>query len=54
MKTKNILIGAGVVIVSYLLWRKNQNKVNTKKCLKWSQPNCIKAPCPAQCEQYEK
>jgi hypothetical protein len=50
MKTKNILIGAGVVIVSYLLWRKNKNR----KCLKWSQPNCIKAPCPAQCEQYEK
>lgn len=26
---KNILIGAGVVIVGYLLWKKSQSKVNT-------------------------
>lgn len=37
MNNKNILIGAGVVIVGYLLWKKSQNKVNqtqySKECL---------------------
>jgi hypothetical protein len=28
--------------------------ITQKKCLKWNQPTCITAPCPAQCEQYEK
>ena len=26
MKNKNLLIGAGVVIVAYLLWKKSQGK----------------------------
>jgi hypothetical protein len=34
---RNLLIGAGVVIVGYLLWKKSQNKVNktqySKECL---------------------
>ena len=34
---KNILIGAGIIIVGYLLWKKSQTKVNTtqysKECL---------------------
>lgn len=29
MENKKLLIGAGVVIVGYLLWKKSQNKVNT-------------------------
>ena len=37
MKNKNLLIGAGVVVVAYLLWKKSQNKVNqtqySKECL---------------------
>ena len=36
MNNKNLLIGAGVVIVGYLLWKKSQNKVNqtqySKEC----------------------
>ena len=36
MKNKNLLIGAGVVVVGYLLWKKSQNKVNktqySKEC----------------------
>ena len=37
MENKNILIGAGVVVVGYLLWKKSQSKVNqtqySKECL---------------------
>jgi hypothetical protein len=37
MENKKLLIGAGVVIVGYLLWKKSQSKVNTtqysKECL---------------------
>ncbi len=29
MENKKLLIGAGVVVVAYLLWKKSQNKVNT-------------------------
>jgi hypothetical protein len=36
MNNKNLLIGAGVVVVAYLLWKKSQNKVNqtqySKEC----------------------
>jgi hypothetical protein len=36
MKNKNLLIGAGVVVVGYLLWKKSQSKVNqtqySKEC----------------------
>ena len=28
MKNKNLLIGAGVVVVAYLLWKKSQSKNN--------------------------
>jgi hypothetical protein len=31
MENKKLLIGAGVVVVAYLLWKKSQNKVNTKQ-----------------------
>jgi hypothetical protein len=31
MENKKLLIGAGVVIVGYLLWKKSQTKVNTKQ-----------------------
>jgi len=31
MENKKLLIGAGVVIAGYLLWKKSQNKVNTKQ-----------------------
>jgi len=54
MKNTNILIGAGVVIAGYLIWKKSKSKPKQKKCLKWNQPNCKTAPCPPQCEQYEK
>jgi hypothetical protein len=30
MKNKNLLIGAGVVVVGYFLWKKSQSKVNLK------------------------
>jgi len=37
MENKKLLIGAGVIVVGYLLWKKSQNKVNTtqysKECL---------------------
>jgi len=37
MENKKLLIGAGVVVVAYLLWKKSQSKVNTtqysKECL---------------------
>jgi hypothetical protein len=37
MENKKLLIGAGVVVVAYLLWKKSKNKVNTtqysKECL---------------------
>jgi hypothetical protein len=37
MNNKNLLIGAGVVVVGYLLYKKSQNKVNqtqySKECL---------------------
>lgn len=37
MKNKNLLIGAGVLVVGYLLWKKSQSKVNqtqySKECL---------------------
>jgi len=36
MENKKLLIGAGVVIVGYLLWKKSQSKVNqtqySKEC----------------------
>jgi len=54
MKTKNILISAGVLITCYLLWKNYKNKPKQKKCLKFNQVACIKAPCPASCEEYEK
>jgi|LakMenE18May11ns_1017448.scaffolds.fasta_scaffold7777948_1 hypothetical protein len=50
MKNKNLLIGVGVIIAGYLLWKKLQ----PKKCVKWSQNQCITAPCPQTCEEYEK
>ena len=55
MKTKKILIGAGVVIAGYLLWKQyKKNNPKQKKCLKWNQVVCVTAPCNPQCEQYEK
>ena len=37
MNNKNLLIGVGVVVVGYLLWKKIQSKVNktqySKECL---------------------
>jgi hypothetical protein len=50
MKNKNLLIGAGVVIAGYLIWK----KIQPKKCLKWSNIQCITAPCNQTCEEYEK
>jgi hypothetical protein len=50
MKNKNLLIGDGVVIAGYLIWKKLQ----PKKCLKWNQPMCAEAPCPPTCVEYEK
>jgi hypothetical protein len=36
MKNRNLLLGAGVVLVGYLLWKKSQSKVNqtqySKEC----------------------
>jgi hypothetical protein len=49
MKNKNLLIGAGVVVVGYLLWK----KFKPKKCIKWVQPSCAVAPCPQQCIEYK-
>ena len=51
MENKNILIGAGVVIAGYLLWKKLQPKEKT--CVKWNQPMCITAPCPPTCVEYK-
>jgi hypothetical protein len=31
MENKKLLIGAGVLVVAYLLWKKSKNKVNTKQ-----------------------
>jgi hypothetical protein len=37
MENKKLLIGAGVLVLAYLLWKKSQSKVNTtqysKECL---------------------
>jgi len=49
MKNKNLLIGAGVVIVGYLLWK----KYKPKTCVKWIQPMCKVAPCPPTCQEYK-
>jgi len=49
MKTKNILIGAGVLVVGYLVYE----KFKPKKCVKWSQVRCIQAPCNQTCEEYK-
>jgi hypothetical protein len=38
---RNILIGAGVVVVGYLLWKKNQSKV-TLKSIDPREAECIK------------
>lgn len=51
MKNKKILIGVGVVIAGYLLWKKLQPK--EKICVKWSQEQCVRSPCPQTCEQYK-
>jgi len=54
MKNKNLLIGAGVVIVGYLLWKKSQSKPKEKTCVKWEQINeCIRTPCPKTCVEYK-
>jgi hypothetical protein len=49
MKNKNLLIGAGVVVLGYLLWK----KFKPKKCVKWSQNVCVTAPCNHTCEEYK-
>jgi hypothetical protein len=49
MKNKNLLIGAGVVIVGYLLWK----KYKPKTCVKWSTIQCVTSPCPQICEEYK-
>ena len=41
MKTKNLLIGAGVVIAGYLLWKKGKNK-STIKPIDPKKAECIK------------
>jgi hypothetical protein len=46
---KNILIGAGVIIAGYLLWK----KYKPKTCVKWNQPMCLVAPCPPTCVEYK-
>lgn len=52
MKNKNLLIGAGVVVVGYLLWKKLQPK--EKICVKWEQENeCVRSPCPKTCVEYK-
>ena len=51
MKNKNLLIGAGVVIAGYLIWKKLQPK--EKICVKWVQPMCITSPCPKTCAEYK-
>lgn len=52
MNNKNLLIGAGVVIVGYLLWKKLQPKEKT--CVKWEQIKvCAEAPCPKTCVEYK-
>ena len=51
MKNKNLLIGAGVVVVGYLLWKKLQPKEKT--CVKWSQNECVRTPCNQTCEEYK-
>ena len=51
MKNKNILIGLVGLGVLYALYIKNNPKA--KKCVKWTQPMCAKAPCPPQCDEYK-
>jgi hypothetical protein len=51
MKNTNILIGAGVVIAGYLLWKKLQPKEKT--CVKWSENQCVRSPCTQTCEEYK-
>jgi hypothetical protein len=33
MNNKNLLIGAGVVIIGYLLWKKSQKTQYSKECI---------------------
>lgn len=63
MKNTKLLIGAGIVALAIYLFKKDSSGMNVygklfpkkeKKCLKWNQVQCITAPCPQQCEQYEK
>ena len=49
MKNKNLLIGAGVLVVGYLLWK----KYKPKKCVKWTQNVCATAPCNQTCKEYK-
>ena len=46
---KYLLIGVGVLVVGYLLWK----KYKPKKCVKWTQNVCATAPCNQTCVEYK-
>ena len=46
---KKVLIGAGILVVGYLAYK----KFKPKKCVKWNQPMCSVAPCPPTCVEYK-
>jgi hypothetical protein len=62
MNNKNILIGVGIIALAVYLFKKDSSgrsmygKIfpKEKKCLKWTQPQCITAPCNRECSEYEK
>ena len=31
----------------------SKTEIKNKKCVKWVQPQCAKAPCPQICEEYK-
>ena len=61
MKNKNLLIGVGVIAIAVYLFKKDSSGRSIydeifpkeKKCLKWTQVACVKAPCPPICQEYK-
>lgn len=62
MKNKNLLIGAGAIALAIYLFKKDSSGMSVygklfpreKKCLKYADIRCKKAPCNPMCVEYEK
>jgi len=54
-KTLGVVLGAGATLGSMYAFHLNVRDIfsgGKKKCKRWVQPACAKAPCPPTCAEY--